>query len=197
MRQGLSAMKNIPFLLLLLAVVACGPPPNEFVPSTRSAVELRGIQTRVIQGDPLTVQRDVAGALQDRGYRILRADTDTGVISAVRGTVLQVVFVVQGRNPGESVVRANATVRAFGREGQVDSPAFYDAGLFRPLAEFMQREVTALPEGANAPDAIRPTVETNTVAQRQAAAQAQAAQPTTQAPAPPQATPSQPAPAAR
>lgn len=160
---------------LLLSVAACAPPEGEFIPSTRSAVELRSIQSRVVRGDSVTVMRGIAGSMHDLGYRITRADADTGVISATRATALRVVFVVRPRSASESVVRANATVLIAGREGQVDSGEFYSRNLFEPLSQFMSREFVALPEGVAAPEAERPAAEINTAAQRVAAARAASA----------------------
>ncbi|MBY0337087.1 MAG: hypothetical protein K2X11_10765 [Acetobacteraceae bacterium] len=158
--------------LAVLPAVACAPVQTEFVPSTRSAVELRAIQSRVVQSDPVTVLRGVAGTLHDLGYRITRADAESGTISGTRATTLRVVFVVQPRGTGESVVRANATVLSAHREGQVDSAEFYARNLFEPLAAFMHREFASLPDGVDAPDAGRPVAELNTAAEREAAARA-------------------------
>lgn len=146
--------------LVLFGAVGCAQQPSvEFVPSRKSATELRAMQTRAIDGDPDSVIRGVIATLHDLGYRITRADAETGTISATKQTALRMAVVVRPRPPGQSIVRANATIVGLGREAQVDSPEFYAANFFRPLGEMMQRDPALLSDQEQVPDAAQPVAE--------------------------------------
>lgn len=156
-------------LILGLLLVACAQPQTEFLPSKKSAVELRAMQTRLVPGDANTVQRGVAATLHDLGYRITKADAATGTISGTRSTALRLAVVVQPRGPQDAVVRANATIVSLRREAQVDSPEFYAKLFFDPLGATLQRSLAALPDDVAAPEALRPVAELNTAKEREAA----------------------------
>lgn len=149
--------------LLLTGLLAAGcavPPPQAvFEPSARSSVELRAMQTRVVDGDENAVLRDVIATLQDLGYRITRAEAGAGTVSATRLTGLRMAVVVRGHGTGQSLVRANATVLGLGRERQVDAPDFYLRNFFVPLRDTIGREMMALDAAVAAPDAARPFAE--------------------------------------
>ncbi|MFC7541631.1 hypothetical protein ACFQU2_22180 [Siccirubricoccus deserti] len=114
-------MRALP-LLLLIGVAACAQQQTvEFLPSRKGAEELRAMQTRVVAGEPDEVARAVIGTLHDLGYRITRADAETGTISATRATALRIAVVVRPRPPGQVAVRANATIVALRQEAQVDA----------------------------------------------------------------------------
>lgn len=173
-------------LLGLLATAACAPQQGiEFVPSQKSAVELRAIQSRTVPGDAQTVMRGVIATLHDLGYRINKAEPQAGLVSATRATALAMTVVVQDRPGNTSVVRANATIRSALREGQVDAPEFYQNNFFLPLAAHLNRDLMLLRPEEAAPEAVRPVAEVNSAAER-----ARAAGPTTTTPAP---APAQPA----
>ncbi|MCX7373562.1 MAG: hypothetical protein NTW56_14205 [Alphaproteobacteria bacterium] len=165
--------RSIALFAVLILTAACEP-PDPFVPSTRSAVELRAMQSRIVPGEQQAVMRAIAATLHDQGYRVTRADSASGNISATRGTVLRVSFVVQPRGVNESIVRGNATLLGMGREHQIDAPAFYQDNLFAPLSAQMQRDFRNLPDDVQVADAVRPIAELNTIAARTAAARAAA-----------------------
>ena len=143
----------------LAAGCAVAPPQLVFEPSARSAVELRAMQTRVVDGDENAVLRDVIATLQDLGYRITRAEAGAGTVSATRLTGLRMAVVVRGHGDRQSLVRANATVLGIGRERQVGSPDFYLRNFFVPLRDNIGREVMMADAGVSAPDAARPFAE--------------------------------------
>ncbi len=131
----------------------------EFVASRKPATELRIMQTRVVDGDADDVMRGVIATLHDLGYRITRADAATATVSATREASLRLAVVVQPRPPGQTVVRANASLLGVGREAQIDSPEFYTRNFFTPLAEMMQRQLARIAEADAAPEAARPIAE--------------------------------------
>ena len=165
-------MNRFPILPLtvLVALGACAVQPTvEFIPSKKSAVELRSMQTRTMPGDDNTVMRGVVATLHDLGYRITRAETGAGTVSGTRMTTLRMAVVVRPGPGGQSIVRANATVVAPLREAQVDDPAFYRDNFFTPLAAMTGRQLADVPESSTVPDAFRPVAEINTATERKAA----------------------------
>ncbi len=167
-------MRRVSILGVIASLSACAAPPPaaEFVPSKKSAVELRSIQTRLVPADQDTTMRGVIGTLHDLGYRITRVESDAGTVSATRQTTLRMAVVVHSKDPSTSVVRANATIVGVGKEAQVDSPQFYELDFYEPLGVTMQRQVAELPNDVSAPDAVRPAAELNTIDERKAAAKA-------------------------
>jgi hypothetical protein len=167
---------KLPLIMLAASLAACAgvEPQTQFIPSGKSAVELRAAQTRVVQGEPDAVMRGVIATLHDLGYRITRADPGTGTVSATRQTQLRMAVVVQPRSSQESVVRANAVVLAPLREAQVDSAEFYERNFYSHLGATLQRQLAAAPEDAAAPEPARPAAEFNTARAREAAARSAA-----------------------
>lgn len=157
-------------LLGLLAACAATNPTVQFVPSNKSTVELRAVQTRLVPEDSYDVMRGVIATLHDLGYRITRVESDTGTVSATRQTALRIAVVVQPRSQQEAVVRANATIVAMLREGQVDSAEFYQKDFFNPLGATLARTLAEVPDDVSAPEPVRPTAELNTAKEREAAA---------------------------
>ena len=167
MRQLVSA------LLLLGSLSACAAAPqSQFIPSTKSAVELRSIQSRSVEFDADTTTRGVIATLHDLGYRITKVAPEARTVSATRQSTLRMAVVVQPRGNEESTVRANATIIAPGREAQVDSPLFYQRNFFEPLGATLGRMPGELSPSDAVPDAPRPVAEINTAAERQASGQA-------------------------
>ena len=154
-------MRSFTVLALLLALVACAPqqPANTFVASTKPANELRSMQTRVVEADRETTARGVIATLQDLGYRITRADAEAGTVSATRLTGLRLAATVEERSRNQTIVRANASVLALGRETQVDDPNFYQANFFVPLGNTMARNLMVAPPDGSGPAAPRPVAE--------------------------------------
>ena len=153
---------GIAALLGLLTLGACTPPDQgtAFIPSQKSAVELRMMQSRVVDGNENTVMRDVIATLQDLGYRITKAEPGAGTVSATRLTGLRLAAVVRQQTPGQSVVRANAVVLRPREETQVDDPLFYQQNFFTPLGDMMGRQLRPAAGEDNLPDAVRPVAET-------------------------------------
>lgn len=159
-------------LLLALAPAACAPPvaKDNFVPSKKTAVELRAVQSRVVPADRDIAVRGTIATLHDLGYRITKVEPDAGTVSATRQTALRMAVVVQPHQSGQSVVRANATLIGFGREAQVDSAEFYRANFFEPLGATMQRSLAEVPIDIATPDPARPVAEPPLQRHRQAGA---------------------------
>jgi hypothetical protein len=153
-----------------LAGCAANQQQVEFVPSRKSAVELRAMQVRAVPADADTAMRGVIATLHDLGYRITRVEPEARTVSATRQTALRLAVVVQPRGPAESTVRANATIIAPLREAQVDSPEFYQRNFFEPLGATLGRRPIELAAETAVPDAPRPVAELNTVREREAAA---------------------------
>jgi hypothetical protein len=151
---------------------ACAQPGVVFVGSGKSPVELRAMQTRMVPADSAAVMRGVVATMHDLGYRITKADAETGTISGTRATSLRLAAVVQPREPGQSIVRVNATIISARREAQVDSPEFYARNFFDPLGAALQRQVAAVAADVAAPEAARPAAELNTAKEREAASRA-------------------------
>lgn len=155
----------------LAKLAACAPPNQEiqFIPSKKSAAELRVAQTRLMPGSAETVVRDVIATLHDLGYRLTKAEPGAGTVSGTRQTALRMAVVVQPRSAQESVVRANATIVALRQEAQVDSAEFYQNNFFVPLQMLSRRDLLALPDDVTTPDPVRPATEFNTIKQREGA----------------------------
>lgn len=160
-------------LALLGPLAACATiPESQFVSSSKSAVELRAIQSRTVPADADTAMRGVIATLHDLGYRITRVEPDARTVSATRATTLRIAAVVQERGEGQSTVRANATIIAPQREAQVDSAEFYQRNFFEPLGAMMHRTLAEISADEAGPDAVRPVAEINTTREREAAARA-------------------------
>lgn len=153
-----------------LAGCAANQQQVEFIPSRKSAVELRSMQARSVSADADTTMRAVVATLHDLGYRITRVEPDALTVSATRQTTLRLAVVVQPRGAAESTVRANATIIAPLREAQVDTPEFYQRNFFEPLGATLGRMPTELASEMAAPEAPRPAAELNTARERETAA---------------------------
>jgi hypothetical protein len=178
---GLRKMHRICRFLLAVAIsasiAACsvGPPPTEFIPSKKSAVELRAAQGRLVAGNEDVVMRGVVATLHDLGYRITKVEAGAGTVSATRQTELRMAVVVRPKDATESIVRANATIVAVNRESQVDSAEFYEKDFYDELGGNLQRNIAALPDDVTPPEAVRPAAELNTASERKAAAKTNSA----------------------
>jgi hypothetical protein len=159
------------------AIAGCsvGPPTTEFIPSKKSAVELRAAQGRLVAGNEDVVMRGVVATLHDLGYRITKVEAGAGTVSATRQTELRMAVVVRPKDATESIVRANATIVAVNRESQVDSAEFYEKDFYDELGGNLQRNIAALPDDVTPPEAVRPAAELNTASERKAAAKTNSA----------------------
>ena len=162
-------------LSAVLAIAACAQPGPQYVPSQKSAVELRSMQTRVVPTDADTAMRDVIETMQDLGYRITRASPDAGTVSGTRASTLRLAAVVQPRGQNQSAVRANASILSPAAEAQVDSPEFYRRNFFEPLGATIGRTPEPIGASDTVPEAPRPVAELNTAAEREAKAREQPA----------------------
>jgi hypothetical protein len=142
----------------------------EFVPSRKSAVELRSMQVRTVPMDADSAMRGVVATLHDLGYRITKVESDARTISATRQTTLRLAVIVQARGLSESTVRANATILSPLREAQVDSPEFYQRNFFGPLGAELGRMPSIVTAETPVPEAPRPAAELNSAREREAAA---------------------------
>ncbi|MFT8243563.1 hypothetical protein [Roseomonas sp. BN140053] len=148
-------MRKIAVALLLVGPAACAPQQRDMqlIPSARSAVELRAMQSRTIDGDRSTIYRGTIATLHDLGYRVTRAEPSAGTVSAVKLNRLYMTVVVQPRTPSAMVVRANAAVAmSISTQQQVDVPEFYQQNFFAPLAGTLGTQAFALPAGTDAPE---------------------------------------------
>ncbi len=148
-------------LVLLVFLSACVPSQEEnFVGSTRSAVELRSMQSRTVDGQENLVARGVVATLHDLGYRITRVDAGSGTITATKNDRLRVAAVVRAQGQNRSVVRLNAAIAMPPNQvREVDAPEFYQSNFFGPLAAMMGRETFAVAADTEVPAPTRPLVE--------------------------------------
>ncbi|WP_198378009.1 hypothetical protein [Neoroseomonas rubea] len=153
--------RNFLALAVLGPLTACAhqEPQRTFQASTRSAVELRAMQSRLIDGDAPAVLRGVVATLHDLGYRITKAEPGAGTITATKMNTVRLTAVVRQRGPSQSVVRANAVVLLPNIETQVDDPNFYLRNFFAPLSAMLGREAFAAPSDDSVPNAVRPEPE--------------------------------------
>lgn len=162
-------------LAILVPLAGCATAPqSEFIPSTKSAVELRAMQSRTVPADADATMRGVIATLHDLGYRITRVEPEARTVSATRATTLRIAVVVQPRGANESTVRANATIIAPLREAQVDSAEFYRRNFFEPLGATLNRTLAEVRPDEGAPEAVRPVAEVNTARERESAARMRA-----------------------
>ena len=165
--------------LLIVALVAplaacISAPETQFIPSRKSAVELRNMQARTVDADADAAMRGTIATLHDLGYRITRVEPDALTVSATRQTALRLAVVIQPRDPGRSTVRANATLIAPLKEAQVDAAEFYQRNFFEPLGATLGRTPVEVAVEDSAPEALRPIAEVNTVREREAATRTRA-----------------------
>jgi hypothetical protein len=156
----------------VLAVSACAQPQSTFVPSSKSALALRSIQSRTVDMPADAAMRSVVATLHDLGYRITRVAPEAGTVSGTRQAALRMAVVVQPRDADRSTVRANASIAAALTETQVDSAEFYQRNFFEPLAATSGRVLAVLDDAETAPEAVRPVAEINTAREREAQARA-------------------------
>ncbi len=149
-----------PFTVILM-LAGCAPQSTPFIASTKSSVELRAMQGRVVPGDSNTVMRSVIATLQDLGYRVTKADADAGTVSGTRGAILRLAVIVRPSGSHDSIIRANAVVIMPGKEVQVDDPRFYLADFFAPFEATSGRQLTGISQSLSIPDSVMPTAEKN------------------------------------
>ncbi|WP_052402001.1 hypothetical protein [Muricoccus aerilatus] len=151
-------LRYIVLLPPLLLGACAGQPERRFQASDKSAVEMRAMQARVIEGDAPTVTRGVVATLQDLGYRINKAEPAAGSITATKLERLRLTTVVRPVSNNQAAVRANAVVLLPQVENQVDDPRFYQENFFAPLSATLGREAFAASAETLVPEAARPQV---------------------------------------
>jgi len=156
--------------VLAVTVSACAQPQTTFVPSQKSALELRSMQSRTVDMPADAAMRGVVATMHDLGYRITRVAPDAGTVSGTRQAALRMAVVVQPRGEDRSTVRANASIATPMVETQVDSAEFYQRNFFEPFGASTGRVVAMLDDGEAAPAAARPVAEINTAREREAQA---------------------------
>jgi hypothetical protein len=151
-------LRRIVLLAPLLLGACAAQQERRFQASDKSAVEMRAMQSRVIEGDAPTVTRGVVATLQDLGYSINKAEPAAGSITATKLQRLRLTAVVRPVSGNQAAVRANAVVLLPQVENQVDDPRFYQQNFFAPLSATLGREAFAASAETPVPDAARPQV---------------------------------------
>lgn len=134
-------------LLLVLGACAAQSGNRPVIASSRSAVELRDMQSRTFDtSDQNRVLRASIATLQDYGYAIARVSPEAGTVTALKAGRLRLTASVYPRGTTQTVVRANAIVPMPGGDTQVDDPLFYRTLFFEPLAHTLALNALAAPE---------------------------------------------------
>jgi hypothetical protein len=125
-------------------VAGCSMAPPPVAMSSKGAVEMRAMETRIYPvGDRGQAMRSVIAALQDLGYSMDKVRGSTGTVTAFKLNVLRVSVAVTPHGPGQMAVRANAEVMVGNQFHQVDDPRFYEADFFQPLSAAMSLSAAA------------------------------------------------------
>jgi hypothetical protein len=133
-------------LIALLGACAAGQSDRPVIASTRSAVELRDIQSRTYDTpDQNRVLRASIATLQDHGYAITRVSPEAGTVTAVKAGLLRMTASAYPRGESQTVVRANALVPVPKGDAQVDDPLFYRNLFFEPLSRTLALDAMAAP----------------------------------------------------
>ena len=126
-------------LLLSLALSACQTTEPKVVLSTKSALELRNIQSRVYETpEQGKVFRAVISVMQDLGYAITSVEPEAGVISGNKLATLDMTAAVSKKGTEQTLVRSNTMIKMgvpATSSHQVDSAEFYQKRFFEPLSQ--------------------------------------------------------------
>jgi len=134
------AVATILIVFSVLCLAACQTPPQtrNVVLSTKSAVELRAMQSRAFETtDRIKTLRTVIATLQDLGYKVDKVEPEAGTVSATKLAVLRLTATVYPHGTTQLTVRANALVKLQNGDSQVDDPEFYQKLFFEPLSKAM------------------------------------------------------------
>ncbi len=148
----MSTRSWIALLVCAAAAAGCTPTQVTEVASTKPAVELRAMQTRLFDTpDQTKTLRAVIATCQDLGYTLEKVEPTAGTVSAVKLNRLHVTATVMPRGTAQMAVRANALIMMPGlKNTQVDDPGFYQRDFFEPLAKAMVLEAHPEPTEAAA-----------------------------------------------
>jgi len=129
-------------ILLTMTLAACQVTPTEqVILSTKPALELRAMQSRVFEtNDKGKTLRAVVATLQDLGYSVDKIEPAAATVSATKLALLRMSVAVYQRNEKQLIVRSNALVIAVpgtNKQNQVDDPLFYQQRFFEPLSKAM------------------------------------------------------------
>lgn len=158
-------------LIALLGACAVGQADRPVIASTRSAVELRDIQSRTFDTpDQNRVLRASIATLQDHGYAITRVSPEAGTVTAVKAGRLRMTASAYPRGNSQTVVRANALMPVPKGDAQVDDALFYRNLFFEPLSRTLALDAMAAPaREEEAPMPVVPPAESLTARQEPAA----------------------------
>ena len=143
-------MTRFAAVLAVLALAGCATPQPELIASSKSAVELRSIQSRAFEtGDKKKVYRAVLATLQDLGYTVTELEPDAGTATGDKLAILKLTASVYSRGATRTIVRANAIVKLgpqVQQGHQVDAPEFYQKRFFEPLSKALFLEALLVEE---------------------------------------------------
>lgn len=158
-------MKTMAFLnrLLMLALVAgtvaaCQTTrTDQIMMSQKGSVELRAMQSRAFDTpDRYKTLRAIVSTLQDLGYSVDKVETGAGTVSATKLTVLRLTASVYPRGTTQTIVRANALIKAQQQQqhiqNQVDDPEFYQQLFFEPLSKSLFLTALQVEDGVDIPE---------------------------------------------
>jgi hypothetical protein len=159
-------MKKFPrlrFVLMACAalpVAACQMTQPELVLSTKSAVELRSMQSRRFEtGDEAKVYKAVIATMLDLGYAITVVEPDAGTVTGNKLAQLDLTATVTPVDDNQTSVRANAVVKVGPQiqfpPTQVDAPEFYQQRFFAPLSKALFLEALYEPGDRPAVEATK------------------------------------------
>ena len=99
-------------VLAVLALAGCATQQPEVIVSSKSAVELRSMQSQAFEtGDERTVYRAVLATLQDLGYTVTELEPEAGTVTGDKLARLTLTASVYSRGAARTIVRANAIVK--------------------------------------------------------------------------------------
>jgi hypothetical protein len=144
--------------LLVLALTSCATMRPEVIQSSKSALQLRSMQSRVFEtGDRVRVYRAVLATLQDLGYTITKLEPDAGTVTGDKLAQLRLTVMVYPRGTNRTIVRANAIVKLSPQveQGyQVDSLEFYQQRFFEPLSKALFLTAMNIEDGEGGTDPL-------------------------------------------
>ena len=137
-------------VLAILALTGCATPQPEVITSSKSAVELRSMQSRAFEtGDKEKVYRAILATFQDLGYTVTELEPEAGTATGDKLARLKLTVSVYSRGVTRTIVRANAIVKLgpqVQQGHQVDAPEFYQKRFFEPLSKALFLEALLVEE---------------------------------------------------
>jgi len=133
-------------LMLTATLAACQVAPTEPLPSKKSAVELRAIQSRAFDtADREVVLRAMIATLQDLGYSLDKVEASAGTVTATKLARLKMTAASYPRGTTQTIVRANAVVAIGPQKYQVDDAEFYQLDFFGPFSRTLNLQAMNAP----------------------------------------------------